>query len=53
MMRYALLTIISIFTVLFGYAQDKNSRLIGVLTPQIILRMYEERSCPVRTPTQN
>lgn len=35
----------------FYLRQSKNSRLIGVLTPQIILRMYQERSYPVRTPS--
>lgn len=35
----------------FYIRKSKNSRLMGVLTPQIILRMYEERSYPVRTPS--
>ena len=35
----------------FYLRQSKSSRLLGVLTPQIILRMYQERSCPVRTPS--
>jgi len=35
----------------FYLRQSKNSRLMGVLTPQIILRMYQERSYPVRTPS--
>lgn len=35
----------------FYIRQSKNSRLMGVLTPQIILRMYQERSYPVRTPS--
>lgn len=35
----------------FYLRQSKNSRLIGVLTPQIILRMYQEKSYPVRTPS--
>jgi len=30
---------------------SKDARLMGVLTPQIILRMYQERSYPVRTPS--
>ncbi|NOZ45855.1 MAG: hypothetical protein GXO79_03645 [Chlorobi bacterium] len=30
---------------------SKNSRLMGVITPQIILRMYREESFPVRTPS--
>jgi hypothetical protein len=35
----------------FYIRKSKNSRLLGVLTPQIILRMYDERSYPVRTPS--
>lgn len=35
----------------FFIRQSKNSKLIGVLTPQIILRMYQEASFPVRTPS--
>lgn len=35
----------------FYIRKSKNSRLMGVLTPQIILRMYNERSYPVRTPS--
>ncbi len=35
----------------FYIRQSDNSRLLGVLTPQIILRMYQERSYPVRTPS--
>ena len=35
----------------FYIRQSKNSRLMGVLTPQVILRMYQERSYPVRTPS--
>lgn len=35
----------------FHIRQSKNSRLMGVLTPQIIIRMYQERSYPVRTPS--
>ncbi len=30
---------------------SKDSRLMGVLTPQIIIRMYQEESYPVRTPS--
>ncbi len=35
----------------FYIRKSKNARLMGVLTPQIILRMYDERSYPVRTPS--
>lgn len=35
----------------FIIRQDKSSRLMGVLTPQIILRMYQEYSSPVKTPS--
>ncbi len=35
----------------FYLRQSKNSRLMGVLTPQIIIRMYREESFPVRTPS--
>jgi len=35
----------------FYLRESKNSRLMGVLTPQIIIRMYQERSYPVRTPS--
>ncbi|OFX62259.1 MAG: hypothetical protein A2W97_13895 [Bacteroidetes bacterium GWE2_40_63] len=35
----------------FYLRQSKNSRLMGVLTPQIIIRMYQEESKPVRTPS--
>ena len=35
----------------FYLRESKNSRLMAVLTPQIILRMYQERSYPVRTPS--
>ena len=35
----------------FHIRQNKNSRLMGVLTPQIIIRMYQEKSAPVRTPS--
>ncbi|MDA3952720.1 MAG: hypothetical protein PF485_03670 [Bacteroidales bacterium] len=30
---------------------SKDSRLLGVLTPQIIIRMYQEESYPVKTPS--
>ncbi|HSH51822.1 MAG TPA: hypothetical protein VK982_08895 [Bacteroidales bacterium] len=29
----------------------EDSKLLGVLTPQVILRMYQEESFPVRTPS--
>lgn len=35
----------------FFIRHSKDSRLMGVLTPQIIIRMYQERSFPVRTPS--
>jgi hypothetical protein len=35
----------------FNIRISKNSRVMGVLTPQIILRMYQEESYPVRTPS--
>ncbi len=35
----------------FYLRQSKNSRVMGVLTPQIIIRMYQEKSYPVRTPS--
>lgn len=35
----------------FYIRKSKDSRLIGVLTPQIIIRMYQETSVPVRTPS--
>ncbi len=35
----------------FYIRKSRNSRLIGVLTPQIIIRMYQERSFPIRTPS--
>lgn len=35
----------------FYIRKSKDSRLMGVLTPQIIIRMYQERSFPVRTPS--
>ncbi len=30
---------------------NKDSRLMGVITPQVIIRMYQEESFPVRTPS--
>ena len=35
----------------FYLRQNKSSRLLGVLTPQVIIRMYQEESYPVRTPS--
>lgn len=35
----------------FYLRKSRNSRLMGVLTPQIIIRMYQEWSSPVRTPS--
>jgi hypothetical protein len=35
----------------FYIRTSKKAKLIGVLTPQIILRMYQESSFPVRTPS--
>jgi hypothetical protein len=35
----------------FMIRHNKRSRLIGVLTPQIIIRMYNEFSYPVKTPS--
>jgi len=35
----------------FQIRKNKNSRLMGVLTPQIIIRMYREYSYPVKTPS--
>jgi hypothetical protein len=35
----------------FYIRKSNNSRLMAVLTPQIILRMYQEESFPVRTPS--
>lgn len=29
----------------------EDSRLMGVLTPKVIIRMYNEKSYPVRTPS--
>ncbi len=35
----------------FYIRKSKNSQLMGVLTPQIIVRMYQEKSYPVKTPS--
>ena len=35
----------------FNIRKSKNSRLMGVLTPQIIMRMYRKNSFPVQTPS--
>lgn len=35
----------------FYIRTNKKARLVGVLTPQIIIRMYQEESFPVRTPS--
>ena len=35
----------------FHIHKNKKSRLMGVLTPQIVFRMYREPSLPVRTPS--
>jgi len=35
----------------FNIRVSKDSRLMGVLTPQIIIRMYQQESFPVRTPS--
>ncbi len=35
----------------FYLRHSKNFRLLGVITPQIIIRMYQEASFPVRTPS--
>jgi hypothetical protein len=35
----------------FLIRKSKNARLMGVLTPQVIIRMYQEESSPVRTPS--
>ena len=35
----------------FHIRKDKNSRLMGVLTSQIIIRMFQEDSYPVKTPS--
>lgn len=35
----------------FIIRENSNSKLIGVLTPQIIIRMYNQYSYPVKTPS--
>lgn len=35
----------------FYLRKSKDSRLVGVLSPQIIIRMYQEASYPMRTPS--
>jgi len=35
----------------FTIRTNNDSRLIGVLTPQVIIRMYQEFSFPVKTPS--
>ncbi len=35
----------------FHIRTSKTSRLMGVLTPQIIIRMLQERSYPIKTPS--
>ncbi len=35
----------------FTIRTNKDARLIGVLTPQIIIRMFQEESFPVKTPS--
>jgi len=35
----------------FNIRSNKNKRLMGVLTPQIIIRMFREYSYPVKTPS--
>jgi len=35
----------------FYLRHNKSYRLMGVFTPQIILRMFNERSSPIRTPS--
>ncbi len=35
----------------FYIRKSRDSRLMGVLTPQVILRMYQEASSPIRTPS--
>ena len=35
----------------FRLRKSRDSRLMGVLNPNVILRMYRERSYPVRTPS--
>jgi hypothetical protein len=35
----------------FYLRKSKNSHLMGVITPQIIVRMFREKSAPVQTPS--
>lgn len=35
----------------FNIRKSKNARLMGVITPQIIIRMFQEKSFPIRTPS--
>ena len=35
----------------FNVRTSKDSRLLGVITPQVIIRMYQEESSPVKTPS--
>lgn len=35
----------------FYLRQSKNSRLVGVITPQVIIRMYQEKSFPIHSPS--
>lgn len=35
----------------FRLRKSRNARLMGVLNPNVILRMYREKSYPVRTPS--
>jgi len=35
----------------FNVRSSKDSRLLGVITPQVILRMYQQESSPVKTPS--
>lgn len=35
----------------FLIRKSKDSRLMGVITPQVIIRMYREESFPIRTPS--
>lgn len=35
----------------FYLRKSKNSRLVGVITPQVTIRMYQKESYPVRSPS--
>lgn len=35
----------------FFIRKSKDSRLMGVITPQVIIRMYQEESFPIKTPS--